>query len=126
MIPKITPSRDVVRSLWGASSLVVWAAHGHVGLVTGTPAAPREAAWYKTTITTTTWDSCTAARKTVPMSMRAALQVKKRHDSLQLHPGTASLYVVTIAQKTAFVTQSRQSKYYSLVMILYVLTTVDL
>ena len=60
------------------------------------------------------------------MSMRAALQVKKRHDSLQLHPGTASLYVVTIAQKTAFVTQSRQSKYYSLVMILYVLTTVDL
>jgi hypothetical protein len=64
----------------------------------------------------TTWALCTAARKTVPMSMKAALRVKKRHDNLQLHPGTASLFVVTIAQKTVFVTQSRQSKYHCLAM----------
>lgn len=116
MIPRITPSHDVVRSLRGASSQVVWAAHGHVGPVIGTPAVPREAAWCKTTIMKTTWALCTAARKTAPMSMRAALRVKKRLDNLRLRPGTASLSVVTIAQKTVFVTQSRQSKYYCLVM----------
>jgi hypothetical protein len=114
MIPRITPSHDVARSLQEASSQVVWAAHGHVGLVTGTPTAPREAAWCRTTIMKTTWALCTAARKTVPMSMKVALPVKKRHDNLQLHPGTASLFVVTIVQNTVFVTQSRQSKYYCL------------
>ena len=102
----------MARSLQGASSQAVWAVHGRAALVTGTPTAPREAAWCKTMIMKTTWASYTAARKTVPTSTRAALQAKKRLDNLRPHRGTASLSVATIAQKTVCVTQSRQSKYY--------------
>lgn len=113
-IPRITQFHDGARSLQGASIQEAWGAHDPVEPVTGTPAVPREVTWCMITIMMTTWDSCTAVRKTAPMSMRAVLQAKKRHDSLQQDRGTVLLSVVTIVQKTVLDIQSRESKYHCL------------